>query len=55
MLNIDYKRTRKDYDGIKDKMNRRLAGWKTRFLSQAGKSVLIKSNLAGILTLLCKV
>lgn len=39
---------RNDFDNIKEKMNCELAGWKARFLSQAGKTILIKSNLAEI-------
>lgn len=46
--NIDHKRMRSDFDGIMHKMKHKLTGWKARFLSQAGKSILIKSNMAGI-------
>lgn len=46
--NIDYKRTKSDFDTIKERIKCKLAGWKARFLSQAGKIVLINSNLTGI-------
>lgn len=31
-----------------DKINIKLSGWKARMFSQAGKIILIKSNLTGI-------
>ncbi|KAK6775883.1 hypothetical protein RDI58_026884 [Solanum bulbocastanum] len=37
-----------DYQYIIDNMNRKLSGWKTRFLSLAGRTTLIKSILASI-------
>lgn len=52
---IDHKCMRSDFDGITDKMKLKLAGSKTRFLSQAGKSVMIKSNMADIHNTLCQV
>lgn len=45
--NIDRKGTRVDFASIKDKINSKLVGWKTRVLFQAGKTILIKANLTG--------
>lgn len=46
--NIDRRRTKGDFAKIKEKINSKLASWNARVLSQAGKTVLLKSNLTGI-------
>lgn len=45
--NVDCKRTRAYSTSIKDILKSKLAGWKARVFSQAGKMVFIKWNLAG--------
>lgn len=46
--NIDCKRMIRDFMVIKEKFNFKLANWKTRILSQAVKSVIIKTNVESI-------
>lgn len=46
--NIDDERTRGHFIKIKGRLSSKLAGWKGRILSQAGRMVLIRSNLTGI-------
>lgn len=38
----------KSFEDNKDKIKRKLTGWKAHTLTKAGKVVLIKSNMAGI-------
>lgn len=42
--NIGCKRIREGFVIFKDKISSKLPGWKARALSQAGKSILAKSN-----------
>lgn len=51
--NIDHKRIMRDFVKLKEILSNTLARRKSRVLSQASKMVLIKSNLAGSLYLLC--
>lgn len=46
--NIYQKRTKTDFEEIKNKLGQKLAGWKSRSISEASKVVLIKSNLIAI-------
>lgn len=48
-LDIDHKRIRRDFVKTKERVSSRLAWWKARILVQAGKTVLIKSKISGIL------
>lgn len=45
---IDKQMAKSYFDGMKDKIECKLAGWKARFLSNASKTVLINPDLAGI-------
>lgn len=43
---VDPKRTRAYFVSIKEKINSKLTRWNARFLYQAGKIILVKSNLS---------
>lgn len=48
-LGIDLKRkTKQDFEVVKRRIDKKLAGWNACSLSTADKVVLIKSNLIGI-------
>lgn len=48
-LNVDRRISRRDLEEIKQRIWKKLEGWKTLILSNASKVVLIKSNLTNIL------